>query len=187
MYTCLTPRTRSTPAVTRRAGTNNTISNVVRQQIIPDTGRHETNNSGQRKDDGRGFHPAAKGSREAMAGRSDDEFRDCAGARQDCSSGNSSGKKVGVRGWYRKEAQRMSPQEISLGCDHGRWLVWIGWTEALVNSNKGPSTNAARTLFAVSGEPLGSPLIWWKASVTCSRTSIRKNGNPDGAPSKSYR
>jgi hypothetical protein len=54
-----------------------------------------------------------------------------------------------------------------------------------VNSNKGTSANATRTLLAVSGELLGSLLIRWKATVDFSLTSISENESVGGAPSKS--
>ena len=41
------------------------------------------------EDDRRGFHHAAQGSREEVVGRSDDEFRDCAGPGEDCGTGDS--------------------------------------------------------------------------------------------------
>jgi len=71
-------------------GTNSTISNVVEQWQILDTGRYEKNSSSECENDGRGFRDVAEGSREAMAGRCYDEFRYCSRAGKDCSTRDSS-------------------------------------------------------------------------------------------------
>ena len=70
-------------------GTKSTLSNVAKQLGILDTGGHETNHSGQCKDESRRLQPFEQGSSEKVAGRRNDQFRDCAGAGENRGEGHS--------------------------------------------------------------------------------------------------
>lgn len=65
-------------------GTEGTNSNVEWQLQSFHTGGHETNGSGQREDESRGFPVAEESLREKVARCCDDELRDRLGTGKDC-------------------------------------------------------------------------------------------------------
>src|SRR5579872_4525476 len=85
------------------------MSNLVDQVKMLDSRGHETNRSGERQNDRRGFCTSSQGCRGALAGRRYDEFRNRPRSGSDCCArhlGGEEGAQEALTSSLRKDPQR---------------------------------------------------------------------------------